>query len=279
MYSTIARCFGAFRKALNALREYYERDLPVLAAQPSDAWPSPCFPYRRTYTSLDTSAEHRITYQKRYALDDESARKVEGDKLMWFGISDEGVPLCIKFVRRYSKEAHMLCSLKGFAPKLYGFEELPGGWHMVVMEAIDTSRYTRGDWVRRQLTSLSLDSIKGLQEKLKEVVESLHKDGMVHGDLRVTNLLVGNHLFPNNSAAVIGDGDFKLVDFDWAGKVGRASYPPTVNLEMARPLSVAAGGLISTDHDIEMVGFMFTPLPDLGMFPSCRTDPSHPVLA
>jgi hypothetical protein len=46
---------------------------------------------------------------------------------------EENEKICIKFVRRYSNDVHALCASEGFAPafKLYDFEKLPGGWHMV----------------------------------------------------------------------------------------------------------------------------------------------------
>ena len=55
--------------------------------------------------------------------------------LVFFGI-EETTPICIKFVRRYSSEAHLFCASRGFAPKLKGFDKLAGGWYMVVMENI-----------------------------------------------------------------------------------------------------------------------------------------------
>ena len=58
------------------------------------------------------------------------------DKLIFFGKSD-GIKVCVKFVTRYSKEAHIQCASMGIAPILRGFEALPGGWFMVVMDRID----------------------------------------------------------------------------------------------------------------------------------------------
>ena len=39
-------------------------------------------------------------------------------------------------MRHYSKDVHVFCASKGFAPILNGFQKLPGGWWMVVMETI-----------------------------------------------------------------------------------------------------------------------------------------------
>lgn len=45
--------------------------------------------------------------------------------------------MCVKFVLRYSVEAHQKCAELGFTPQLKGYKDLPGGWKMVIMEAID----------------------------------------------------------------------------------------------------------------------------------------------
>jgi hypothetical protein len=63
--------------------------------------------------------------------------------LVFFGI-EETTPICIKFVRRYSSEAHTFCASRGFAPELKGFDKLPGGWYMVVMEDISNT-YRQAD--------------------------------------------------------------------------------------------------------------------------------------
>ncbi|KAI6044470.1 hypothetical protein EDC04DRAFT_2561304, partial [Pisolithus marmoratus] len=45
--------------------------------------------------------------------------------------------ICIKFVKRYSANAHWFCASKGHAPELLMIKKLPGGWYMVIMEALD----------------------------------------------------------------------------------------------------------------------------------------------
>ncbi|KAI6042184.1 hypothetical protein EDC04DRAFT_2564569, partial [Pisolithus marmoratus] len=45
--------------------------------------------------------------------------------------------ICIKFVTRYSANAHRFCASKGHAPELIAFEKLPSRWYMVIMEALD----------------------------------------------------------------------------------------------------------------------------------------------
>jgi hypothetical protein len=40
----------------------------------------------------------------------------------------------VKFARSYSRDLHEHCAASALAPALLGFEKLPGGWFIVVME-------------------------------------------------------------------------------------------------------------------------------------------------
>ena len=49
-----------------------------------------------------------------------------------------------------------------------------------------------------------------------------------------------------------------LIDFDWAGCVGKAKYPIGMNCEtVRRPEGIEGGELITEQHDIEMVSYLF----------------------
>ena len=52
---------------------------------------------------------------------------------------------------------------------------------------------------------------------LQRVINVLHKNGLVHGDLRPCNILVN------------GEGDVKIVDFDWSAKSLERCYPENLN--------------------------------------------------
>ena len=84
----------------------------------------PRYPYPTSYISLEDSTHHDFRYTQAMA-----------STLVFFGI-EETTPICIKFVRRYSSEAHLFCASRRFAPKLKGFNKLAGSWYMVVMENI-----------------------------------------------------------------------------------------------------------------------------------------------
>ncbi|KAH9077692.1 hypothetical protein EDB83DRAFT_2548709 [Lactarius deliciosus] len=109
--------------------------------------------------------------------------------------------ILIKFVRRYSIDLHHFCAKAGHAPSILGYERLPGGWFGVAME------YVKPD------TSIteSTHRVRWKQE-LENLMESFYAKNLVHGDLRDVNIICR------------GDS-VMLLDFDWGGKVGEASYP------------------------------------------------------
>ena len=49
----------------------------------------------------------------------------------------EGEGVYAKFTQKYSRDLRLFCADRGLAPKLLGFEQLPGGWFGLVMEKVD----------------------------------------------------------------------------------------------------------------------------------------------
>ncbi|CAG8583965.1 13175_t:CDS:2, partial [Ambispora gerdemannii] len=90
-----------------------------------------------------------ITYLQRIGTKNLWLAKMEGNQSRYV----------VKFTRRYGKVAHETCSELGFAPILRYFEELFGGWKLVIM-----------------------DYLEGV----------FHNKGFVHGDLRSVNILFGS---------------------------------------------------------------------------------------
>ena len=183
-----------------------------------------------SFRSLESGEWHSFTYEE----------EMEGGKLLFSGRKQAGEWICIKFVRRYGKEVHIWCAGKGIAPKLMGFEVLPGGWYMVVMEYLDQT------WV--SFDDDKVKGIKGVKERFAMAIAELHEAGMVHGDIREVNVMVKE-----------GGEGFKLVDFDWAGIFGEVRYPRHINkvAELGRPEDVLDGELILMKHDLSMMEKMF----------------------
>ena len=146
--------------------------------------------------------------------------------------------VCIKFAEFYSEEAHSFCASNGFAPALHGYQCLPNGWVMVVMDFLDDS-YVDLVECRSSVPPQLFDQI---EEKLIE----MHQHGYVHGDVRDMNVMVSEQ-----------DKPFMLIDFDWAGKIGEARYILNVNRKgVVRPEGAEDGKFIMAEHDIAMLANM-----------------------
>jgi tRNA A-37 threonylcarbamoyl transferase component Bud32 len=146
-----------------------------------------------------------------------------------------GPDLVVKFVRQYSEEVHKYCAKEKAAPELLGFKSMPGGWYMVVMALIEGF-----DLLHQSPSPIPMGQIK-------KIVKQLHERGYVHGDIWDTNVMVS----PN--------GDAILLDFDWAGEIGKAQYPMNVHYgdDLYRPEGARDGMFITCQHDIKMMEVMF----------------------
>ena len=230
MRAMAARHFGALKNALGSLKQCYSEGL---SSTTTPIGPRLEFPYPLSYTC--SSSTRHFTY----------ISQMDNSKLLFAAVETASrETICIKFVRHYSKEAHAFCASRGFAPILKGFEKLPGGWWMIVMEMIGE------DYCRLSDFPPPYPHYQDIIEK----VTSLHQANYVHGDVRGANILVAKDGAPG----------FKLVDFDWSGKIGEAQYPMNVyrGLRLWRPAGVEDGELIKADHDIEMLSTLFS---ELGM--------------
>jgi serine/threonine protein kinase len=219
---------GALKTAAQRFRQYYESDLPPVASLSVHFRPDPRYPHPQQYTSLQDSRPIRFRY----------TAQPHDDKLIFFGKTDGGTEICIKFTQTYSQGAHLACASRGSAPMLRGFEEIPGGWFMVVMDRVD------GNHSPLKESDLN-DVMHGL---IADAVTSLHQAGYVHGDLRPSNIVRRND-----------GGGFLLLDFDWAGKIGEVLYPMNVNRapDLWRPEEARDGQYIRAEHDIAMLNNMF----------------------
>ncbi|KDQ09443.1 hypothetical protein BOTBODRAFT_47593 [Botryobasidium botryosum FD-172 SS1] len=218
-----ARHLGALRKAVQSLKKYYKEELSALAVTDPRNKIRSLFPYPRQYHSPSNHTAHPFKYH--WAVP---------EKLIFYGETDDRRPICIKFARAYSKDAHQACVSLNCAPALLGFDILPGGWHMVVMDRLDES-YHRVDTIERPFPA-------GLRQNIFEKVKQLHQAGFVHGDLREVNMWANGE-------------DFMLIDFDWAGVSGEVQYPMKVyaGRDPWRPEGAYDGQLIKPDHDLEMI--------------------------
>ena len=222
------RHFGALRNALRSLKQCYDEQLSNTMPRTRPI-PNLEFPYPFSYTCLNTSSMRYIRYESH----------MDNFKLLFAAETADDKRICVKFVRHYSKDVHKFCASKGFAPRLEGFEELPGGWHMVVMEMI------ADDYCRL----IDFPPPYSHYDDIIEKLTALHQENYVHGDVRNTNIMVKKD----------GSQGFKLVDFDWSGRIGEVRYPMNVyqGQRLWRPREAEDGQLIKADHDIEMLTAMY----------------------
>lgn len=227
MRMTAARHFGAAKKAISSLEHYYKHYIDALEPPPQ-----PEFPHPNHFISVSDQEHHDIRY----------VAPLFADKLIFHAQTD-GEDVCVKFVYRYSRAVHDFCASSGFAPRLRGFDSIPGGWWMVTMD------YVNDEY--EELEMLTMDARAHFHEEITATIEKLHQRGFVHGDIRASNILVKKN----------GEPGIKLIDFDWAGVIGEVRYPMNVNrVQIGRPEGAYDGELIMANHDIDMVKIVFTPI-------------------
>ena len=263
MRESLARHFGAFKKAIRSLEQCYKAALkkPPALENLGPKLKVALYPDPRTYRSLETDSTVEFDYDnddhkdrnahmdankllfigKQTDNDDHKIRNahMDANKLLFIGKqTDNGERICIKFVRRYSRAAHEKCATLGIAPKLRGFQGIGAGWTMVVMDALD-----------REYKTFDKNALPaGTRENIEDGLRKLHQAHVVHGDVRDVNIMIRKD----------GKPGFMLVDFDWAGIIEKVCYPANVNKkDIWRPDDVSDGALIKSEHDMAMFEHMF----------------------
>lgn len=160
----------------------------------------------------------------------------------------EKAEVLVKFADRYSADAHRHLAEHGAAPRLRGCFPVAGGWLAVVMEE---SEYEQLFAIAPELTPAEQAKV---QVRVREIIDTLHAGGFVHGDVRSTNLLID----PASLDGTASDVKIHVIDYDWAGPDGEATYPIGINrLSVTRPDGAEDGKLITKAHDIEMISYLF----------------------
>lgn len=198
-----ARVLNALHTCLFELQIYYDEigTTQNISLMPGHTLAHPCFyPYPTSFTNESGQLVH---FEYLNMLENDAACVTYKAK-----ISEEDV-IVVKFVSRYSNEVHKFLAAEGYAPKLryYGPlsnvqerwpESLPkpappglslGPMCMIVMDYVSVCKETPADD----------------RQQLEAVLETLHVEGYVFGDLQRQNILFDEKK------------KIKLIDFDWAG--------------------------------------------------------------
>ncbi|KAF9535063.1 hypothetical protein CPB83DRAFT_879289 [Crepidotus variabilis] len=143
----------------------------------------------------------------------------------------------VKFCSTYSTHAHQILSDAGFAPKLFYDTRLRGGIWMIVMEYISTTN------LADQLTP-SAKLPDGLRMRIRKIIQLLHDNNVVFGDLRRPNVLMKIQ-------------EPLLIDFDWAGEHSNDRYPPQMNMvDIQWPNGVGPNAIMDKAHDLQMLEWL-----------------------
>lgn len=178
------------------------------------------FPFQRSFKSDTTGHEVQISYEA-LLHDDELTKPIFRGRR-----EDTKQQIVVKFTSSYGDDVHRHLGGKALAPKLYGVQKV-SGITMVVME------YVEGAFWPNAPTDQQKKNIRAVQQELRD-------GGFVHGDLRPSNILVG-------------DDFVKVLDFDWAGKQGETVYPSHLHPRIDWAPGAALGEKILFEHDGHMV--------------------------
>ena len=157
-----------------------------------------------------------------------------------------GQMVVVKFVQKYGIDAHRFLVEMGVAPEVLYFGDIYENVidrrprpRMVIMEFID----------RQSAFATSLTASQCLA--LRDAIKVMHEQNFVHGDLRPPNVHIGK------------DGKVYVLDFDWAGLVGKAFYPFSLAENNDWPLQVNAHLNdmlpVTKEHDIYMLDRLVGP--------------------
>jgi len=233
----MTQIFCALRKANNHLEEYYGKVMTLSKS----AWTGietrqASFPYLHSYQSI---SEETVNFVYMERIDSEHRKLV-------FRIKESNTTTtCIlKFVTSYNAEVHELCFSKGIAPELVCIGNITNtDYKFVIMEDLIGFDVVCNIW-----NKLDEQKKTNLKAKILEAKKIIHNNHLVHGDLRLVNIMAKY----TNEEWVI-----KLVDFDWSGKEGEATYPQFLNTKIPWHPDVKRLGPIRCEHDTYLLDKSF----------------------
>ncbi|RXW12155.1 hypothetical protein EST38_g13699 [Candolleomyces aberdarensis] len=150
-----------------------------------------------------------------------------------------------KLPRTYGENVHHYLHARGFAPELLAFSKQPEIPTIYVMEYLEWPWSTLTNFIQLK-PSIFVHRAQNIYAEMKKIIQCLKNGGFVHGDLRPNNIMI-------NSATVEDkeeDPQIKLVDFDWSGIAGVATYPGQRNATELWPGE--AGCAIGANDDNEL---------------------------
>jgi hypothetical protein len=240
--TAVARALKATKKCIHDLaRNYRKKDQPnAVGDQLGYPWFDTFevggyrykFKYERNLVSANNS--HHLIYL--VGITEVTPR--ENTSELELPVLSPGQKLVVKFTRRFGTDVHQWLQDNELAPVLYCDYALPGGWTMIAMEYSDWTPIHSLDH-RRIPVETKINTVRSV----KKALDVLKMKNMVHGDLRMNNILLAN-----NGSAV------KIIDFEFSGCTAGptpARYPPFLNKsgEIEWAPGVRCDGPLATEHD------------------------------
>ena len=185
------------------------------------------------YVSMEPLRQPRFPFLQSISGCDLIYKQVKHKNI--FSATYNGANVIVKFCERYGDNVHQLLAAEGLAPNLIHFTKV-ARFFVVVMDEV------QGQCIDEYLRMHS-DQSADIGSQLKKAVTAMTSKNFCHGDLRPCNILVQP------------DGTIKILDFDWAGEHGKATYPFFLNhVDIQWPPGVSDGAKITPEHDSYWVG-------------------------
>ena len=170
----------------------------------------------------------------------------------------QGQKILVKMLStHYGENVHLALASEGYAPTFYGTFRRSSYTVLYVTEYLSDDCVTLHrfrDQSRR--SGAFLPFLTGIRTVLDQIIDVLEAKGLVHGDLRLTNIMIqveedGTGLKPKGGLVKL-----KVIDFDWAGEYGTVNYPANRNaaqIEWPKPEGGEDDMLIGKNDDRKMV--------------------------
>lgn len=144
----------------------------------------------------------------------------------------------VKFTRRYCEQVHQLMANHHYAPCLHSVQQISAEWKMIVMDYIP--HYLN---YFRIFNKVDNDLKTTFRQQLLEILDILHRNNYLHGDLRRPNILL----------TLDPDPHVYVIDFDWSGTIGTVAYPDNIDLGNFPWVLVEDLPWVTIKHDTEAI--------------------------
>ncbi|CAE7065581.1 unnamed protein product [Rhizoctonia solani] len=225
----VAKVFASLAQSLSELWTFYE---PFKKSSDIPRNLERCSPHIQELTIGD----QRVTIQYKAQIKPKKpifravARPEDG----------ENYKIVVKFAESYNAAAHRLLEKMELAPQLI-FVSSEGPKAFKVADRIMV--------VMKEMPYRDLSDAQSfpdcVQKDVMRALDALHQQNLVFGDLRPPNILVMETEQGQETGGM-------LVDFDWCGMAGQATYPYDINPTIEWPEGVGPGLPLQKEHDTKM---------------------------